>query len=308
MQTSTEDFQKIRDLLVTSKIDIAIEMLINIVKDNEQYDKLHHIQLNLRQHNENKQNFSKGIVSQEDYQITLNKITLSLLDVIKGLTSSQRKKKKSSSKKLVKDMTESDLMRITKAAIVVIEFEKIKEQFEETDNWEEKNKALRKLFKFEKHVTVDITKDIFLFLEDVASIARAGLTGECSHTIDSLIIHFFPYHGGKISKKNFKHLTRQAAQIGKYLVYDAAMYLQDLKVVVSGLTILKWAYHKALDRKIPKTASKILEEYQWLEESIYYPEQQITVYAKEMIDLFKKDVHNKGLKYPRLPKYLNDLI
>ncbi len=300
-------YEEINSLLAEAKLEKAIEFSIELAKVIENDTQLTEVNLIKSRYKHLKKREQRGFITNEELTKETNQITHSLMLVANELRKNDSSKK-TRKKRKTKPLTKADILRITKTAIITIDLEKIKQEFYELDNWGKKNITLRKLFIYTDHATIEITKDVFLFLEDIASITRSGLTIECAYTIHSLINNFYPYRDKKVSKKDLKYLIRKAARVGKLIVYDASMYLEELKVVAHGLSVLKWVYQEKKYSNLDFAKQQVMEVFEWLEESIEYPEKQTTQYAKELIAIFKEDLPVDGLTYPDIPDYILDLM
>jgi hypothetical protein len=72
-------------------------------------------------------------------------------------------------------LTEEDVLHITKTAIIIIELEKIKEEYSNTE-WEGREEVIKKLYKYSDHSNCQLAKEVFYFLSNVVEQTRGGMT------------------------------------------------------------------------------------------------------------------------------------
>jgi hypothetical protein len=204
-------------------------------------------------------------------------------------------------------LTEDDVLRISMTAIILIELEKIKQQYGKSD-WDIRADALGELYKYSAHTNLKIADAVYSFLSDVANGTRSGITSEVALSVFSLILDFFPYSENPKDKKKIIELGKQCANIAFSMIYDTTIHRQDYNVAMYGLTILKFIYKKGKQQKIKELIDKVDEIYIKIEETLRRPERNDLQNAKDMVKTFKEDIEEGSLSFPYLPDHLMKLI
>lgn len=310
-------YEKIRKLIASGDISNAISGLIEIanITDN---GKVSDTGTSLQSRfNRLKEKVNRGIVGGEEESRERNKIIVSVLEELRNLEkrnnlklyegNSQTKAIEKQGREL-RQLSEEDFFRITKTACIIIELEKIKEKFYNI-GWDKRDKVLAQLLKYSSHTTVRLFEEILFFLSSIVSITRSGMNSDIAYTIELLIFHYFPYFEKGKEGKEYEDIVFQCINIGDNLFYDSAIYLNDFKVGVKGLQILKWMYWKGKRKGLENIMNKVRESYKDLEFALNRPERDDLETAKEILEVFREDLDNSGLEYPiKIPMHLLKLI
>lgn len=204
-------------------------------------------------------------------------------------------------------LTEEDVLRITKTALIIIEVEKIKEKYFDAD-WDERENVLREFHKYSDHTNIQVAELVFDFLSSAADQTRGGMTQNVTISIFSLTMDFFPYSEQEKDRKKIIELATQCVNTAFSLVYDAAIYLKDYNIIMYGLTILKYIYKKGKHEKMPALKTKVDEIYSELEQTLKRPERNDLGDALELVLLFKADREEGTLSFPPLTDRLHNII
>ena len=204
-------------------------------------------------------------------------------------------------------LTEEDVLRITKTALIIIEIEKIKEKYFDA-NWEERENVLREFHKYSDHTNITVAELVFNFLSSAADQTRGGMTQNVTISIFSLTMDFFPYSEDTKDREKIMQLAIQCINTAFSLVYDAAIYLKDYNIIMYGLTILKYIYKKGKYEKMPELTVKVDEIYKELEQTLIRPERNDLKDALDLVLLFKADREEGTLSFPPLTETLHKII
>ncbi|MES2656601.1 MAG: restriction endonuclease [Bacteroidota bacterium] len=205
----------------------------------------------------------------------------------------------------INNFSEEDILRITKTAIVLIDIEKIKEEYYSTnDDWNES--VLNKLNKYVDHSNEKIARAIFYFLSSLAEHARAGMPSSMASTIYALVLAFFPSSYETQREERIEN-GKLCIYIGFSLAYYAFIYLKSYKIGMYALLIWKFIYRESRRNNMPELEKAVMEEYDKLEEHITRQAKDNLDYAKKFLNIFKKDLKTPNLDSPPLPKYLYKL-
>jgi len=204
-------------------------------------------------------------------------------------------------------LTEEDILRINKTAIIIIELEKIKERYFNA-NWDERGNIIRELYKYSDHTNLKVAEHIFAFLSDAAEQTRGGMTQNVAISIFSLTISFFPYSEDEKDRDKIVELATQCVNNAYSMVYDASIYIKDYNVIMYGLTILKYIYMKGNQQNLPVLILKVDSIYSDIEKDIQSRGRNDFVDILDLIQLFKADRKKGTLKFPPLTVQLHKLI
>ncbi len=205
----------------------------------------------------------------------------------------------------ISGLTTEDLLTVTKNAVIIIELEKIKQEYFSAD-WLKRSDVLVGLHKFSDHTNFRIAVDVFHFLLAAASQTRGGMTTDVASSILYLIIDFFP--SSEKEKKKTVELANQCVNIAFSLVYDATIHLKNYNVAMYGLTILKYIHKKGKQQKIKQLVEKVSKTYQEIEKTLQRPERNDLGDALQLVQEFKADIEEGSLALPLLSNNLMKLI
>ena len=207
----------------------------------------------------------------------------------------------------VNGLTTEDLLTTSKNALIIIEIEKLKEEYFSAD-WITRSDIISKLHKFSNHTNFRVAVDVFSFLSVVADQTRGGMTTDVAISIFSLLLDFFPYSDNKEEKQKTIELANECADIAFSLVYDSTIYLKNYNIAMYGLTILKYIYKKGQQQKLQQIIDKVNEIYKEIEQTLQRPERNDLADALQLVNEFKKDIGEGTLSFPPLSDNLMKLI
>lgn len=209
--------------------------------------------------------------------------------------------------KITGQLTAEDLLTISKNAVIIIELEKIKEEYFSVE-WNKRADILEKINKFQEHSNFRIAVDLFDFLSLISDQTRGGMKADVATSIYSLIICFFPNPHNKHEKVKVIELSNQCANIAFGLIYDSLIYLEDFEVAMFGLNILKFVYKTGKRHKFKELLEKVNETYNEIEAILKSTDKKNSVLALNLIDTFKKDLDVLTLAFPPISKDLEKFI
>jgi len=207
----------------------------------------------------------------------------------------------------IKGLTMEDILTTTKNAVIIIEIEKIKDEYFSSD-WENRSDVIAKLNKYSEHSNFRIAVDIFNFLTVVADQTRGGMTTNVAISIFGSILDFFPFSDEESDKEKIIELSTQCANIAFSLIYDATIYLKNYDIAMYGLTILKFIHQKGKRQSIKQLNKKVSEIYQEIEQTLQRPERNDLKEALQLVREFKDDIEDGTLSFPPLSNNLMTMI
>lgn len=207
----------------------------------------------------------------------------------------------------INQLTTEDLLVTSRNALLIIELEKIQEKYFAAD-WDKRSSVINKLEKFAPHTNFRITVDIYNFLTLAADQARGGMPSGVADSISHLAMDFFPYSDDENDHEKIIELSSQCINMAFSMVYDAALYLKNYRMIMIGLTMLKYIYKKGQNQKIPMLIDKVNESYNEIEQTLKRPERKDLKDALALVKIFRKDIKKGSLVYPRVTERLMKLI
>lgn len=209
----------------------------------------------------------------------------------------------------VEGLTTEDILEISKTAQIIIELEKIKEEYLSA-SWSERPDILNKLSKYSYHTNFRLAIDIFHFLMLASDQTRNGMTTKVASSILLLILEFFPHNQINVEEEEEKaiELCHQCIDIAFSIVYDSAIYLMNYDIAMHGLTIYKHVYQKGQELDINEIQSNVDESYDQLEGTLQRPERSDLSSMLNLVREFRKDIKKGSLAFPPLPEHLMELI
>jgi hypothetical protein len=207
----------------------------------------------------------------------------------------------------VNELTTEDLLTTSKNALIIIEIEKLKEEYFSAE-WTERSEILSKLHKFSDHTNFRVAVDVFNFLSLAADQTRSGMTINVASTILSSILKFFPYSDNEADNDKTIELANECANIAFSLLYDTTIYIKNYEIAMYGLTILKYIYKKGKQQKLQPLIDRVNETYLEIERKLLRPERNDLGEALQLVKEFRTDIEEGTLSFPILSDNLMKLI
>lgn len=201
----------------------------------------------------------------------------------------------------------NDLLRASLDAAILLDIEKIKEEFLYGD-WQEKRSPLFKLYRYTDYNNFLIANAIFSLSEYIVETSRSLKQQEnIASEIFSLVLTYFPSKH-LIIEKQCHALGKTCLGIGFNITYDALLYHNDYDVAKYGLLIIKFIYKEAKRNDIKLLLNEVLEVYNELEGSLNRTDRKDLLTAKEFVAVFKNDLATPSLSIPILTGHLSQLV
>jgi hypothetical protein len=203
-------------------------------------------------------------------------------------------------------LTEEDLLQASKNAIVIIEIAKVREEFF-GNTWLERNKSLDKLYKFSNHTNYRVAYDVFLFLSEISELTRHKLPYEMSTSISMLIEAFLPAYDIKSKNKHIE-LAKLGCNTAFSLIYDGCIKRNNLGIAEWGYDILKFIYQQGKYHKITTIQKEVENQFEYLKLTLNRPDRDDLEPAKQLLDLFYRDLNRPGGRFPEMSHELWQII
>lgn len=203
----------------------------------------------------------------------------------------------------VSEMTEEKYLIIAKNAIIIVEIEKIKEQYFSA-NWDKRPEILGQLSKFTNHSNHRLALDIFEFLSLIAGQTRSGLTYSLCTSVFGKVLEFFPSFYEEEKRPQAIELAKNCIRMGDNIAYDSFIHLRNISIAMWGLTIIKFIYRSAKEYNLTELMENVNQTYEELESTLKRPEREDLGDAQEIVKLFKADLEEWDLAFPILTPHL----
>lgn len=207
----------------------------------------------------------------------------------------------------VNTLTTEDLLTTSKNALIIIEFEKLKEEYFSA-KWKDRADIISKLHRYSDHTNFRLAVDVFNFLSGAAEQTRSGMPTDVAISIFYSLLDFFPFSNEREENKKTIELANQCVDIAFSMVYDAIIYLKNYDIAMYGLSLFKFIYNKGKHRKINILMEKVNERYKELEQTLQRPERNDMSIALQLIKEFKEDIEKGTLAFPTLSANLPTII
>jgi len=205
--------------------------------------------------------------------------------------------------KPVDTMTEEKFLIIAKNATIIVEIEKIKEQYFGA-NWDRRPDILGQLSKFTNHSNHRLALDIFEFLSLIAGQTRVGMTYNLGASVFGIVLDFFPSFYDEEKRPQAIELAKKCIHIGDNIAYDSFIHLRNIAIAMWGLTIIKFIYRSAKEYNLTELMEEVNRTYTELESTLQRPERKDLGDAQEMIKIFRADLDKWNLAFPILTPHL----
>lgn len=203
----------------------------------------------------------------------------------------------------VETSTEEKLLIASKNAAIIIEIEKIKEQYF-SEEWAKRDDILGQLTKFVDHSNHRLALEVFEFLSLIAGQTRGGMTYSLASSVFETVLDFFPSFNDDEKRAQTIELAKICLHIGNNIAYDSFIHLRNITLAMWGLTIIKYIYRSAKKYNLSSLIEEINQIYNELESTLRRPERTDLGDAQEMVKIFRKDLEEWDLSFPILTPHL----
>lgn len=209
--------------------------------------------------------------------------------------------------KSVEALTEEKLLTTAKNAVIIVEIEKIKEEYFNA-SWSKREKILGQLGKFVNHTNHRLALDVFEFLSLISGQTRGGMTYNLGASVFGTVLEFFPSFHNEEKRQQAIELAKKCIHIGDNITYDSFIHLRNIAIAMWGLTIIKFIYRSAKEYQITELMDEVNRTYDELESTLNRPERNDLGDAQEMVKIFREDLEKWDLAFPVLTSHLMERI
>lgn len=206
-------------------------------------------------------------------------------------------------------MQEDLFLDACKTALIILEIDKIKEEYELNIETAKRCGILKKLYKYSDHSNERIADRLFPFLVNLSYETRHDSPEDIALELQSLITSFFPFSFKEDKeRKSLIDAGKTCTYIGSNIAYNSFIHTGDFRSAEWGLSILKYIYRYAKQHAVAELTSEVYKVYAFLQETLQRPERNDLGNARGFIEAFKADLENPRLETPNLPVHLRRLV
>lgn len=207
----------------------------------------------------------------------------------------------------VSKLSETVLLNAAMDALILLEIEKIKKEFGSA-NLSDRKKILDKLDVYEKYNSARISYEVLTLLISASYTTRDNMSEELASQVHFLVVGFLPV-GKERAKPNDKvELGWQALQVCSNLFYDSVIHLKNLRITQWALLTFKAVYWYSKRENLKELSKKVNETFTELEGYLVRPERTDMGFARELVEVYKKDLVNSSISFPPIPPALSKAI
>lgn len=211
----------------------------------------------------------------------------------------------------INHLSSGDLLTASKNAQIILKIDDAQEMICKS-KWDEIEKFLIDIGRYQRHKNPTLASEIFKLLEDVVEYARSGITQETAGQIYNTVINYFPSFDMKDDQeeRQLVALCQMCCDVASSLMYDAAIYLTDhLNIVSKGLLILKHVYEQGRYYDRPVITDKVQLAYDEIELTLQRPSRQLELApALELVRCFRAELDNHRSYPDKLPEHLRKTL
>lgn len=211
----------------------------------------------------------------------------------------------------IKNLSEENLLKAALNANIIIELIKIKDEYFNAD-WQARKKILDKIGIYAEQTTPRITYEVYELILHVISQARRGMQSEIALSIFWLVTSYYIRFNNKEDQEQLDIINNQIIRMGKELIYEGAIYLNNLTIVSWGCNLLKIVYHNARHERISKDTAihdrfieKVLSTYEYFKNELTGRTESNFQNALEILAIFEEDLNSWGVSMPPFPNHLS---
>ncbi len=206
------------------------------------------------------------------------------------------------------NFTSRESVSTIRSEIIVLEIDKIKEEYYEKEfEWQTRKQVLKKLNRFLDHSNEHIAERIFYFIDDIYDLRGETEFRQKASDIKDILFNFLPLALGNGNQMGIDNL-KMCCHIGHDFAYDSFIYLNDLRTATYGLWIMKQVYQLGKKNGIEVIVEFVHSEYEYLEMQLQRPERTDLLNAQKLAAIFRADLNTRGMCLPDMPQELMILV
>lgn len=278
-----------------------------VCSDNKRGDQIHHIDGNSANNNLNNLAYlcfycHDDATKTQSLRKKLTPMTIAKFRDLKyKIVATERRNALKKISSPMRGLDTEELLTISMNAIIILEIDKIKEEYY-TAKWNERNDILFTLARFSERSNARVAMEIFQFFWVVASQTRSGMTNEIASGINYLIPEFFPMSFDEKNKGSIEELSKLCTNTAYSMIYDGIIYLANYTIVAYGLLIWKFLYKIGAQNKNESLMTSIKHSYKEIKATLEQRTNKDFSVSIQLIFEFETDLDEPTVTVPPLSK------
>ncbi len=202
-------------------------------------------------------------------------------------------------------LTSESLLKSSLTALLIIEIEKTKEEYYQSERNVE---VLHQIIKYSAYTNERISYVVLSLLYEVSGNTRYGLTTNGAILIGSLVEHYFPFSYEKDRMPENLGLATQCINIAFGISYDALIWLNNLSIASWGMMIYKHIYKYGKHIGSEALLEEVVKSFDELIGTLNRPERNDLDQAIQLVSCFKNDLNRRRMDFPDLPHDLFEIV
>jgi hypothetical protein len=198
-----------------------------------------------------------------------------------------------------------DFFRSIKAAVIVVEIEKIIHKYDKRD-WKQVENAISEMYAFCNNNSPEVSMAVIEYLYRISNWTRSEMPLNIASGINDLASTYLAVPNGHEITENEIFLLQRCIDAGFNLAYYSFRYLNRLKIACEGLLLVKYSFTICKQFKLEQLLAKINAEYRMIKDSIAESHWSVSEksIADELLLTFRDDLKTSSLKMPVLSNEL----
>ncbi len=198
-----------------------------------------------------------------------------------------------------------DFFRSIKAAVIVVEIEKIIHKYDKRD-WKQVETAISEMYAFCNNNSSEVSMTVIEYLYRISNWTRSEMPLNIASGINDLASTYLSVPNGHEVTETETFLIERCIDTGFNLAYYSFRYLNRLKIACEGLLLVKYSFTICKQFKLEQLLEKINAEYQMIKDSIAESHWSVSEksIADELLLTFRYDLKTSSLKMPVLSNEL----
>lgn len=200
------------------------------------------------------------------------------------------------------ELLEKEIEKISRKSFqpILLEIEKLKEQYYESESKDEKVKIIGGFRKYNVIDDAEFREHLFAAIQQIAEYDSSKSIAINNSTF--FLLQEF------LTESNESGLYRQIIEFSSNIIYDVFVKQQKLYLSEYPFLTIKFAYKHGLGKKIPFVKETVFDTYKELERTLTERKDASFIDALNFTQIFKNDLTTPGLAIPIYPDEITKRI
>lgn len=197
-------------------------------------------------------------------------------------------------------LTHASLVEASITAAALIETERADANYGSV-NTAKRSEIISGLWVYSRYNNPQIAYALMEFVTSSAHYTRGNITlSDCSSLI-SIAMEFFPHGMKGRTTSRFNDIAKLYFITGTHMAYDGAIHRKSLRIVLHGLTLLKYMHGIGVRYGSKAIIKEVQENFDWLEDSMRRPERNDLGLFLDLFQFYRTQLDDGDLSYPIFP-------